>query len=75
MSQKERDRLKVLHEAGKGRITQRQAAGQLGLGERQVRRLLRKVRAAGDRGVIHGLRGRASNWRIEPGNRSARSRN
>lgn len=66
MSQKERDHLKVLHEAGNGRITQAQAAGQLGLSERQVRRLLEKVRAAGDRGVIHGLRGRASNRRIDP---------
>lgn len=64
MGQKERDRLKVLHEAGKRQITQRQAAEQLGLSERQVRRLLDKMRQVGDRAVIHGLRGRVSNRRI-----------
>jgi hypothetical protein len=36
----------------------------LGLSERQVRRLVKDVRDQGDRGVIHGLRGRASNRRI-----------
>lgn len=64
MSQKERDRLKVLHEASKRQLTQRQAAEQLGLSERQVRRLLGKLREVGDRAVTHGLRGRGSNRRI-----------
>jgi biotin operon repressor len=65
MSQKERDRLKVLTEAKKGLITQAQAASQLAISERQVRRLVRQLRARGDRAVVHGLRGRASNRRIE----------
>ena len=65
MSQKEWDRLKVLHEASKGFITQRQASEQLQLTERQVRRLLKKVRSEGDRSVIHGLRRRPSNRRID----------
>jgi biotin operon repressor len=64
MGQKERDRLKVLHEASKGQITQWQAGEQLGLSERQVRRLLQKLRKVGDRAVMHGLRGRTSNRRI-----------
>jgi biotin operon repressor len=64
MGQKERDRLKVLHEASKRQITQRQAGEQLGLSERQVRRLLQKLRSVGDRAVVHGLKGRASNRRI-----------
>src|SRR5438270_1722257 len=63
MSQKERDRLKVLHEASKGQITQRQAAEQLRCSERQARRLLKKLKAIGDCSVIHGLRGRPSNHR------------
>src|SRR3954447_9085738 len=65
MSQKERDRLKVLHEAAKRSITQNQAAEQLRISERQVRRLLKKVRSEGDRGVIHGLRNRPSNRRFD----------
>ncbi len=64
MGQKEGDRLKVLHEAGKRQITQWQAAEQLGLSERQVRRLLDKLRQVGDGAVMHGLRGRVSNRRI-----------
>jgi len=61
MSQRERDRLKVLHETSKEQITQKQAAEQLKLSERQVRRLLAKLRTRGDAAVVHGLRGRASN--------------
>jgi len=64
MSQRELDRLKVLHEAAKGFITQREAGEQIRITERQVRRLLKKVRAAGDRGVVHALRNRHSNRRI-----------
>ena len=65
MSQKERDRLKVLTEAKKGLITQAQAASQVGISERQVRRLVRQLRAIGDRAAVHGLRGRPSNRRID----------
>src|SRR5690349_14493097 len=66
MGQRERDRLKVLHEAEKRQITQQQAAEQLGITERQVRRLVARLRVVGDRAVVHGLRGRASNRRIDP---------
>ena len=65
MGQKERDRLKILHEAQQGQITQKQAGEQLAMSERQVRRLLQRMRKQGDRAVIHGLRGRASNRRVE----------
>lgn len=61
MSQKERDRLLALRQAQKRRITQAEAAGQLDLTERHVRRLLKKLKAEGDKSVIHGLRGRRSN--------------
>ena len=40
MSQKDRDRLKVLHEVEKGQLTQKQAGMQLKLSERWVRDLL-----------------------------------
>src|SRR3990172_436201 len=64
MSQKERDRLKVLHEANHRHITQKEAGGQMGVSERWVRKLLARLRQQGDRGVMHRLRGRVSNRKI-----------
>lgn len=61
MSAKERDRLKVLHEVRKRHITQKQAAAELGLSVRWVRKLLVRLRRQGDGGLRHRLRGRASN--------------
>jgi len=63
MTQVERDRLVALKKAKKKLITQKQAAEEIGVTERQVRRLLRKLRK-GDRAVIHELRGRASNRKL-----------
>ena len=67
MSQRERDRLKVLHELSKGQLTQKQAGVQLKLSERQIRRLMVRYKETGDRSVIHRLRGRPSNRRIANG--------
>ena len=64
LSGRERDRLKVLHEMQRGHLTQAEAAGQLEISDREVRRLLARVAAEGDGGVVHGLRGRASNRRL-----------
>jgi transposase-like protein len=61
MSTKERDRLKVLHEVKKRHITQKQAAVELGLSVRWVRKLLARLGARGDGALRHGLRGRRSN--------------
>jgi biotin operon repressor len=49
MSQRERDRLKVLHEAEKGHPTQKQAGAQLKLSERWVRKLVGWLRQSGFR--------------------------
>jgi transposase len=64
MTEKERDRLVALKKAKKGLITQKQAAGEMGVSERQVRRLLRSLQERGDKAVIHAARGRASNRKI-----------
>src|SRR5215469_14050598 len=61
MSARERDRLKVLHEVKQRHITQKQAAAELGLSVRWVRKLLVRQRTRGDGALRHGLRGRASN--------------
>jgi transposase len=64
MTQKDRDRLVALKKAQNKLITQRKAAEELQLSERQVRRLLVKLKEVGDRAVIHGLRGRGSARRL-----------
>ena len=66
LSQRERDRLRVLHEVKQKQITQIAAARRLKITARQVRRLLLRLREQGDRGLIHGLRGRPSNRRLAP---------
>lgn len=64
MTQRDRDRLVVLKKALKKLIRQSQAAKELDLSPRQVRRLLKRLKAQGDRVVIHGLRGRPSNRKL-----------
>jgi transposase len=64
LSQRERDRLRVLHEIRQKHITQREAARRLKISERHVRRLLVAVEKRGDRALLHGLRGRPSNRRL-----------
>jgi transposase len=64
MTQKERDRLVALKKAKKKLITQREAAAEIGVSERQVRRMLRTLKERGDRAVVHAGRGRLSNRKI-----------
>ena len=64
MTQKDRDRLVALKKAKRKLITQRQAAAELQVSERHVRRMLVKLKQAGDRSVIHGLRGRVSKRKL-----------
>src|SRR5438067_621952 len=67
MTQADRDRLVTLKKAKKELITQREAAEELRLSTRQVKRLLNALKARGDKAVVHGLRGKPSNRRIEEG--------
>jgi transposase len=64
MTQAERDRLVALKKAKKKLITQKQAAEEMGITERQVRRLLRELKRRGDKVVAHRLRGLPSNRKI-----------
>src|SRR5260370_7050394 len=64
MTQADRDRLVTLRKAKKRLITQQQAAEELRMSVRQVKRLLFAVEKRGDKAVIHGLRGRHLNQRI-----------
>jgi len=55
----------ALKKAKKKLITQREAAEEVELSIRQVQRLLHGLRERGDKVVVHGLRGKASNRKIE----------
>jgi transposase len=65
MSQEERDWLEWLKRVQGGVVTQRQAAAKMGVSDRWVRKLLLRMKTDGDAVVVHGLRGRSSNRRID----------
>jgi transposase len=64
MSQEERDWLDWLKRAKDGSMSQREAAGKMGVSERWVHTLLKRMKQQGDGVVVHGLRGRASNRKL-----------
>jgi hypothetical protein len=64
LNQRERDRLKVLHEVKQRHLTQVKAAQQLKVTDRHVRRMLIRIGQRGDGGIIHQLRGRPSNRKV-----------
>jgi len=53
--------LKVLHEVKQKHLSQVAAAARLKVSDRQVRRMLLRLRERGDSSLIHGLRGRHQN--------------
>jgi len=64
MSGKERIRLEALSRVRRGELSVVAAAELMGLSVRQARRVWKRFGAAGDAGLVHGLRGRASNHRL-----------
>ena len=64
MTQADRDRLVALKKAKRRLITQREAAEELGLSVRHVKRLIHALKKHGDKAVVHGLRGRPSNRKM-----------
>ena len=67
MSQRERDRLRVLQEVKQKHLTQVEAARRLKVTDRHVRRLLVRIGERGDIGIVHRLRGRPSNRKLAAG--------
>jgi prolyl-tRNA editing enzyme YbaK/EbsC (Cys-tRNA(Pro) deacylase) len=65
MNQEERDWLDWLKRVQDGVVTQRQAAAKMGVSDRWVRKLLVRMKTDGDAAVVHGLRGRSSNRRLD----------
>ncbi len=64
MSTRELERLEILDRVAERRLTQRQAAEQLGLGPRQVERLCRVLHEQGAVRLVSRKRGRARNRRL-----------
>lgn len=65
MSTKEANRITILEKVMKKEMKQNRAATLLGLSTRQVRRLTRKYKRDGAKGIMHQLRGIPSNHRID----------
>lgn len=60
-TQEELKRLHIIRKAIDKTITQATAAGNIDLSDRQVRRIISRVRTEGDKGIIHRSRGQPSN--------------
>jgi hypothetical protein len=61
MSKKELKKHHLINNILERKITQIEVAEILGISDRQVRAIVKRVRIEGEKGVIHRLRGRASN--------------
>jgi transposase len=64
LSHKELDRITVMKALVSGSIKQKDAARQLGLSIRQVKRLMKRFRRAGSEGLVSRRRGKPSNRRL-----------
>jgi len=58
--QKELKRLHVIHRVLRGEIRQSEASDILSISERQIRRIVKRIRREGDSGIIHKSRGKES---------------
>ena len=70
MSQRELQRLQIIQKVLGKEINQRQASEVLRITDRQVRRIVKRVRREGERGIAHRLHGRKGNRRIDPKTRN-----
>lgn len=68
MSKKELGRLTMLHKVMNKIVTQVVAGGILKISERQVRRIIEKIRLGGDKAIQHGNRGQISPQKISQHN-------
>ena len=64
MSKKELRRLPVIHRVIEKRLTQIKAAEMLDLCDRQIRRIIGKIKAGGNPAIAHGNRGKESPFKL-----------
>ena len=65
MRQEELRRVSIVSKAIEGLIIQKDAAEIIGISERQTRRLIKRVREEGNKGIIHRSRGKPGHGRID----------
>jgi len=70
MSQKEIKRLQIIQKVLGKEINQQQASEVLRITDRQIRRIVKRIRQEGEQGITHRLRGRKGNRRINQKTRS-----
>jgi transposase len=61
MSREEASRLHIIHQALNKKIRQTEAASLIDLSDRQIRRMIKRIREEGDEGICHRSRGTTSN--------------
>ena len=61
LSLKEIDRIMLISQIEEEKISVLEAANLLGLSQRQIYRILKRVKSEGTKGIIHKLKGRKSN--------------
>jgi len=64
LSQRQLQKVRVMSLVEAGKITLREAADKIGRSYRQAKRIWRRVKEEGVKGVIHGNTGKPSNYRI-----------
>jgi transposase len=67
MKGRDRKRLHVVKQVVEGRLNQQEACEVLGMTDRQMRRIVKRYREEGDKGIIHRLRNRNSNAALSKG--------
>lgn len=65
MSQRELVRVHVIQQVMEKKLTQIEAGEKIGLCDRQVRRIIKRVRIEGSKGIAHKLRGRESPHKLK----------
>jgi transposase len=65
MGQRELKRWHVMELAKAGKITLKEAAEKIGVSYRQAKRIRRRIRERGIKGLVHGNRGKPSNHRVK----------
>jgi transposase len=67
MNKREITRLEIMQRLKEKRLTQKEAAGMMGISTRQVKRLWRAYRKKGAQGLVSKRRGKPSNHRLDAG--------
>ena len=67
MTNRELDKLRVIRQVLEHRLRWHEAARQLRVSARQIARLCVRIRTDGNKGILHRLRGRASNHQLAAG--------